>query len=259
MGHHKSTREFDLKIFLRDFANTNVDFYRFPGNYGDSLIWHGTINLISSLNITVNYVDIDDDPLNEVLLIDGGGNFVDYYSDILNFLLKKPDVYKKIIILPHTIFGKRQIEALNIVKSDLTVFCREQISAKFVADNAKSKQVYLWHDCAFYNSFELTNSIGSGSLYALRTDTESVLSSRPSTNEDISYNGWAKKPLDDFLREIQNHEVIHTDRLHVGIAAAMLKKAVKIYPNSYYKNKAVYDYSLSQYSHVEFLNKFSGV
>lgn len=48
-------KEFDLEKYLEKYKNTNVDFYRFPGNYGDSLIWHGTKVLL--INMTT-YFDI---------------------------------------------------------------------------------------------------------------------------------------------------------------------------------------------------------
>ncbi len=125
-------KEPDLKKYLNKYKGTAVDFFRFPGNYGDSLIWHGTKRLISSLNISEHYVDITSPKHNNILFIDGGGNLVDYYSDISDFLLEKPDLYNEIVILPHTIFGAKQIKVLNGISSKLVVFCREKISAKFI-------------------------------------------------------------------------------------------------------------------------------
>jgi len=101
--------EFDLKQFLEKYKGTSVDFYRFPGNYGDSLIWHGTKTLLTELNISENYIEINLPKSNEILFIDGGGNFIDYYSDVRDFLIKNHNFYKEIIVLPHTIFGDKQI------------------------------------------------------------------------------------------------------------------------------------------------------
>src|SRR3989344_3377556 len=90
--------EVDLNKFLEKYRDTKVDFYRFPGNYGDSLIWHGTKILLNKLNISENYVEIDSPKINNVLFIDGGGNFIDYYSDIRDFLTKNHGFYKEIVI-----------------------------------------------------------------------------------------------------------------------------------------------------------------
>jgi len=67
--------EFDLRKYLDKYKNISVDFFRFPGNYGDSLIWHGTKILLSSLNILERYVDISSPEYNDVLFIDSGGSF----------------------------------------------------------------------------------------------------------------------------------------------------------------------------------------
>lgn len=244
-------KETDLKQFLEKYRGVKVDFYRFPGNYGDSLIWHGTKILLKGLDITENYVEITSPKSSEVLFIDGGGNFVDYYSDVRDFLNQKPDMYKEIVILPHTIFGNKQIDALNGLSGDVTVFCREETSFVFVKENYLKGRVYLWHDCAFYNTFSKILD-GQGILSAFRKDKESILKTVPDSNNDLSYNGYATKPLDEFISVLGHYDEIHTDRLHIAIGATLLGKKVKFYPNSYYKNKAVFEYSLKKFPNISF-------
>lgn len=248
--------ELDLKIFLQDYKNKPVDFYRFPGNYGDSLIWHGTKKLLSLFNISENYVEIPSQKSNNILFIDGGGNLVDYYSDVRNFLIEKPDIYDDIVILPHTIFGEKQVKALNNVSGKLTVFCREKVSFHFLGERLTKAKVCLWHDCAFYNEFSQTTK-GEGILNAFRSDKESFVQELPKSNHDISYKGYAKKPLNELIDTMQKYEQVKTDRLHVAIAAALLGKRVELYPNSYFKNKAVFDYSLKRFPNVSFVEKFN--
>ncbi|HUD01592.1 MAG TPA: hypothetical protein VMR37_04650, partial [Rhabdochlamydiaceae bacterium] len=55
------------------------------GNYGDSLIWHGTKTLLNSLNISENYVEISS-PLEEI----------NKYSDE-----ERPVIFECVNILPH--------------------------------------------------------------------------------------------------------------------------------------------------------------
>ena len=246
--------ELNLESFLGSYSGQNVDFFRFPGNYGDSLIWHGTKNLLSRLNITELYVDISSKKHNDILLIDGGGNLVDYYSDILNFLVEKSSVYEEIIILPHTIFGTRQINALNNLRSKLTVFCREKVTYESLKHELKKADVFLWHDCAFYNIFPITPH-GKGILNAFRTDKESVQTNISVLNNDLSYNGYATKPLDEMIDTLQKYEQINTDRLHIAISATLLGKKVQLFPNSYYKNKAVFDYSLKKFPNIVFVEQ----
>jgi exopolysaccharide biosynthesis predicted pyruvyltransferase EpsI len=190
------------------------------------------------------------------LFIDGGGNLVDYYSDIRDFLIKKPALYDEIVILPHTIFGDRQIEVLNNVSSKLTIFCREKVTAETLERELHHVNVYLWHDCAFYNKLPQV-SIGKGILNAFRLDKESILATLPESNIDLTLKGYATKPLDELINTLQQYEEINTDRLHVAIGAALLGKRVKLFPNSYYKNKAVYDYSLTRYPNVRFIEKLN--
>lgn len=245
-------KELDLEKYLQKYKNTNIDFYRFPGNYGDSLIWHGTKKLLFSLNISEQYVDVSSPKYNKVLFIDGGGNFVNYYSDVRDFLVKKSNIYGEIVILPHTIFGEKQVEVLNNVSSDLTIFCREKISAKFLQNRLLHNRVYLWHDCAFYNDFSQISS-GVGVLNAFRSDKESILSTRPESNNDLSYNGYATKPMNELIMILQKYSQVDTDRLHIAICATLLGKKVKLFPNSYYKNKAVFDYSLKKFPNISFV------
>jgi len=80
---------------LSKYKNTSVDFFRFSGNYGDSLIWHETKISLLLLNILEQYVDISSPKYNNVLFIDGDGNFVDYYFDVKNFLIRKPSLIQE--------------------------------------------------------------------------------------------------------------------------------------------------------------------
>jgi exopolysaccharide biosynthesis predicted pyruvyltransferase EpsI len=247
-------KEYNLKEFLKSYENKSIDFFRFPGNYGDSLIWHGTKKLLKMLNIKEHYVEILSKKHNDILFIDGGGNLVDYYTDVKNILIAKPSLYNEIVILPHTIFGDKQIDVLNNVTSKLTVFCREKISAEFVSNNLNHGNTYLWHDCAFYNTFSLIPS-GVGILNAFRSDKESILNTLPESNDDVSYNGYAQKPLDNLVKKLEKYSQINTDRLHVAICATLLGKKVKLYPNTYYKNKAVFHYSLKMFPNISFVEE----
>ncbi|MEK7506927.1 MAG: polysaccharide pyruvyl transferase family protein [Patescibacteria group bacterium] len=249
-------KELNLKEFLEIYKNRTVDFFRFTGNYGDSLIWHGTKILLSSLNISERYVDISSPKYNDILLIDGGGNLVDYYSDVKEFLIKKSSLYNEIIILPHTISGEKQVEVLNNTLSKLTVFCREKVSAGFLENKLTNGEIYLWHDCAFYNTFPPT-PLGKGALNVFRSDKESILSKLPELNIDLAYSGYATKSLNELIDTLKKYEQINTDRLHIAIGATLLQRHVRLFPNSYYKNKAVFDYSFKRFPNISFVENFN--
>lgn len=46
------------------------------------------------------------------------------------------------------------------------------------------------------------------------------------------------------LSTLNQFDEIHTNRLHIAISSAILGKSVKFYTNNYYKNRAVYEYSM---------------
>jgi exopolysaccharide biosynthesis predicted pyruvyltransferase EpsI len=96
----------------------------------------------------------------------------------------------------------------------------------------------------------------SSVLHCFRTDSEGTNMSLYSDNLDVprilAY-GKTKERLTEaialwvsnqMLRFINRYNKIETNRLHVAIAAALLGKNVDLYRNSYYKNEAVYNYSM---------------
>jgi len=258
VNREKASMERDIRQVLADYAFQRVDFFRFGGNYGDSLIWHGTVNLLREFGIEANYTTIDANPQNPILFVDGGGNLVDYYSDVREFLHKKLMAYAQVLILPHTIYGAKQVGLLGRFKRTVTTMCRERVSFEFVKQHAKKSNVILWRDCAFYcQAYKEYNLEGEGVLNAFRTDCESIYArALPSDNIDISRNGYATKPLHDLLSTIAHYEAVNTDRLHVAIASLMLGKKVRLFSNSYFKNRAVFDYSLRDFPDISFVDVF---
>lgn len=87
-----------------------------------------------------------------------------------------------------------------------------------------------------------------------RDDVEAIGKTLPPDNADLSkiYEyGTQNRELTDYtvarlMKHINRFDHIHTDRLHICIAAALLGKKVDFHPNSYFKCKAVYEYSLKE-------------
>ena len=98
-------------------------------------------------------------------------------------------------------------------------------------------------------------------LNAFRTDREQVDIQLPVDNVDISqifsfgtHSSFAAMlAARAFIAFIDRYDEVRTNRLHVGIGAALLGKEVKFYPNSYYKNKAVYDFSLKDFPNIRWM------
>ncbi|WP_026958181.1 polysaccharide pyruvyl transferase family protein [Aliagarivorans taiwanensis] len=91
-------------------------------------------------------------------------------------------------------------------------------------------------------------------LNAFRYDQEASGISIPDVNIDVSYsmqfgvNSAEKLEYTSFrfLSFINKFEEVYTDRLHVAIGAAMLGKKVYLYSNSYFKCRAIFEYSLQK-------------
>lgn len=250
--------EEDARVYLqRNLQGVRCDLLRFPGNYGDALIWHGTREILNSAGVEHRSIQCDDAPVSDTLIVDGGGNLIDLYDDVRLFFESVGKHYSRIVILPHTITGARPLACLRALGHRVVVFCRERVSYAAVRASAPEAEVFLWHDCALFATIQRScgtipepNSI----LYAYRTDAEASSSERSCLrgNRDLSLEGYAMSPLDHMVEVLSQYERVVTDRLHIGIAASLLDCEVVLYPNSYYKNRAVYEYSLAHRKNIEF-------
>jgi len=122
-----------------------------------------------------------------------------------------------------------------------TFFCRDQYQSQENMPNAA-----FCHDMAFFIGEEFTNGQkGIGKGYFFRNDPESANQIMiPTENNDISQKGNYKSDVAPFFEEINKFEIVYTDRLHVSIAACLLKKEVHLYQGAYFKNHAIYLSSL---------------
>lgn len=114
-------------------------------------------------------------------------------------------------------------------------------------------QALFCHDMAFYLQMpEITprNEIG----VFMRTDSERPTGTPlPRGNLDLSLKGRSETPINRFVAEIARHKVVFTNRLHIGICAAMLGREVHLSGNDYFKIRAIYEASIKpSFSNVMF-------
>lgn len=100
-----------------------------------------------------------------------------------------------------------------------------------------------------------------GVLNVFRVDGERTDMLIPIDNLDVSnlYSfGTQSRQLSQaaashFIELLSSYSHIRTNRLHVAIVSSILGKKVTLFNNSYYKNKAVFEYAIKdKYPHVEF-------
>lgn len=273
---HKETlynEVIDIRTFLKKYTNQNVIFIPNPGNAGDSLNAMATIQVLDHLGIKWRLGVFNQTYKGEILLYGGGGNLIRRYNCCKTFL-KRNHKHNSVVILPHTISDVN--ETLKMLGRNVTIFCREKVSYDYVLSVLTHKDnVYLSKDMAFYTKHDYigsgrpSNNNGRGHgdtdvCYAFREDVEKTMIEIPKNNVDISKkytiygNTRSLKKIEivsnQLLRYLSGYDVVHTNRLYVCIACHLLKRKVYFYPNNYYKNTAMYNYSLYKDENVIYVH-----
>lgn len=240
--------------FLNGYLSKDIIYIPNPGNAGDSLIAMGTLQLFAKVGINYTIGNFYESYKGKTIFYAGGGNLVGLYKECYNFLNKNKK-NNEIVLLPHTV--KDVDGLLTTFDSNVKIICREYVSYVYVHSCMKyPKNVLLSKDMALYiTGLETYSNIkGIGEENCFRLDCEKTSISIPSENIDISTVFEVPNNVDQpeiinkvchsVFEYLSRFEVINTNRLHVAIAGGMIGKKVNLYRNIYYKNKAVFDYSL---------------
>jgi len=255
------------------------------GNHGDTLILMGIIKKLKELKTNFDsskrkcqefssmrvrkesYLDYD------LTLIRGGGYINDVWAIGRSFLLEVCRKSNRVLVSPSSywaISGGKLEKTLQQIKTPLVLYAREKYSYKWLDGMTKPKnvQIELAHDSALYLTKDdlSKGEVSNEPLICFRDDVESTVDKEilielirqtPSALiEDIPNIG----SLEDFLVKISEASYIYTDHLHVAISGAILGKETWLYPNAYWKNIGVYEYSLSGFPNVKFVRgDFNGI
>jgi len=210
-----------------------------------------------------------------VILINGGGNINDFYAAGRSFVLKilEANPNSEIIIAPETFYFSKKSPFISVLarsSQKIHIFCRERYSYSLMTSFKlpSNFHVYLSPDTAFYLSavdFVKKGLVSpcTGRIYdlvCLRTDKEAVIS-RVTLTKKIQRQSAIIKDISEFasfqeyVSSVMWARKIYTDRLHVAILGHILGKDVYLFPNVYYKNKAVFEYSLIDNPRVSFVSR----
>ena len=244
----------NLIKFLSKFKDDKIKYVANPGNAGDSLIANGTLALLRKLNIDFKICNIRNAFYGDIIFYGGGGNLVKPYDNLKNFLWENHQ-NNKIIILPHTIYDCSVL--LNSLGNNVYIFAREETSYEYIKCNMNNlENTFLSDDMAFHiegiDFYKQQNHIGE--CNAFRLDLEKTDIKIPKGNKDISHDFMFKQntfneddiniSTDNMFSYLCKFETINTNKLHVTIAGPLLGRKVNLYANSYFKNKAVFDFSI---------------
>jgi exopolysaccharide biosynthesis predicted pyruvyltransferase EpsI len=253
---------------LKKFVANDAIYLSSAGNFGDGLIGLGTLCLFDEIGVSPRTHDTMVDhaiPNTDYIIVGGSGGWLDglwgHYAEILDGFFERGG---QALILPSTVKGFESF--FEKYASQITIFARERVSYEHLKSiKGMQGRVFLCHDLAFATDFSLFSihelEHRSGRLNLFREDEEARSADHYTHNYDLSllWNGisWSDKtmcirrlsPLVDLMSQF---EQVYTDRLHMSILGTLLGCKVTMHPSSYFKNQAVYDYSLSRFPNVAF-------
>lgn len=224
-----------------------------PGNWGDSIIREGTERFFQHYDFKYHTV-IANDVIKKrttleaeivksgysapVVVCGGGGAFCGRY-DTPQITAQLTQYFQTAVLLPSTI--DMDLSQLAFAP-DMHVFVRDRFESQ-----ARLPDASFCHDMAFFLkpvAPEPRKEVG----YFLRQDLEApeglVV---PRGNYDVSKKGRVNTPVKGFINAISRYKIVHTNRLHIGIVATLLGRETHIYPNDYFKNRAIFNSSISPF------------
>lgn len=246
---------------IREVAEDRpILFFVNPGNWGDSLIREGaeeflrqyefSYRLIRFKDIIKNRRRVEDEiksvnHANPVMIYNGCGAFTPHYSSLVTRIAELSNNFSTSIFLPSTY----AVDMARCGFSSNSIF--------FVRDKFESQQMMpqaqFCHDMAFFLNPEPKHE-GDGDVWCLRRDAEMPAGSKlPYNNVDISRLGRAHTPVAPLFDRLSLAKRIYTNRLHLGIAGALLGREVQLFANDYFKIRAIFHSSIEpHFPNVQF-------
>ncbi len=249
---------------LRALAGKRIVALFNRGNRGDGVIHLGGRTLLGALGLrwvefheTVAPSEIDGD----VLLVFGGGAFCHGTHTLPPLVERYAKQVEQVVILPAS-FDLDSAAVVKFVRSwsaRYTVFCRERRSFEAVrAAHSAAGGIHLAHDLAFWADLRRwADRPHQGTVGIFRRDREAVFDSRPLDLPGRDISQGPDSEAEGLLDYVSRFSVIHTDRTHAAITAAMMGREVRLYRNAYFKNAAIFEHSLAQLQNVTFTGRQS--
>ena len=229
------------KIFC-EYKGLVVGVASLMGNTGDQLIQQSTYALLDFFGIDYRIIEFkytfkpcpqvrivtDIHDIDEIL-ISGGGNIGSHHY-IYPFLSRQQlaKLNKPVTVLPQSFIGFS--EDISHYKK---VYVREHMSLKYDDSLELAPDLALGYlPPVFDDGVEFEEGL------FLREDSESLFNGHQHSMGDPAE--LSTTLLDYFMLASKFYHII-TDRLHFCIAGILLGREVTLLPNSYFKNKAVYN------------------
>lgn len=267
--------------FLSQFKGQTIHYYPNPGNGGDCLIAAGTYQVFRRVGLRYEFIPVGDrsfDPENKIIFYAGGGNLVPFYTQARDFLERVHRKARRVVMLPHTIRGHEDLIAA--FGSNVDLIARERRSYDHIRSCRTAAGVHLMHDMAFALDVPAVRSLwqpiqvlsrtsaaklareywrsltvkgpSGPTLNCFRVDVEKTDRPLPPDNIDVSiaFNGGQAPAINAYMTTrnildfLDRYDTVNTNRLHLGIGAAILGKKTFLERNDYDKNLSIYEFSL---------------
>lgn len=278
---HPAAAALDMRGYLRRLAAEGPIYFKAnPGNAGDSMIAHATFEMFKELEITIQVVPNSGfNSEGKVVIYGGGGNLVEGRNEGHRFIHAHHSQARRFAILPHTVCGHEDL--LRDLGENVDLITREEASLCHSLKHATRANVMIADDMALsINPDKLDSPMPSAmhptlkhslrracfsltepchrflarkrSIDCFRNDRERTDIRRGFWNADIGkiFQYGTATPEEALCATsmvfnlLRRYELVRTNRLHVAIAGALLGMNVEFHPNSYFKCREVFLYSL---------------
>ncbi len=253
------------------------------GNMGDQAIWYATQKLLKNYFPSANVVDVDMSDFEtdiegiahliqkqDILILQGGGNFGNYYMD--DEMIRRSVISQfrnnRIIMFPQTVYfsedaeGKEELERSVCIynkNKNLVLIAHDEESFKILKENFIN-EIYMLPDVVLSLNAVDVKKKRKGALIYLRSDKESVMNQQDVENvesflkERFSEIKYTDTQMDDYckenreqllkqkIEEFQSAELVITDRLHGMIFSVITGTPCIAFDNFNAKVKNVYLY-----------------
>jgi exopolysaccharide biosynthesis predicted pyruvyltransferase EpsI len=252
-----------LELFQR-FNDRRIFFIEPGGNFGDHLIYKGAYKLAAVAGLQYTVLSFEEfqekkfDP-SDTLYIHGGGGFVPWWSGKPMKMLKKlSQEFRGTLIVGPTTFSQDTEYIRGVLKDclgshrfkDLFMFTRENVSYGILKEQLSCPAHILCdHDTALnLVKSDLVHDEDPPKRYtihAIRQDKE-----RPA-GQGYNYLSWldpidVSSSFEEWLLFHRRAKTIITNRTHSTILGTVLGIPTVMLPNSYHKNRSVWEFSLRE-------------
>ena len=230
-------------------AGQAIDVLKPGGWAGDQLIWAGARNVLRQHGVAFRQFPSDCEALacyhpSRYLYVYGSGGFCRWNCSLLTRLPPIFARYDLVTIMPSSFDTSYEPVArfLAELHGGVTIYARERYSFKQARECCQyPERVCLAHDTAFqFNFLPWIKPLGQGQ--GMLDDVRGRIAIREKV-----------KSVKDLMQYVNDFATVQTDRAHVAITAAMLRKPTRVYPGWYHKLRGIYEFSLAHMANVEFV------